>query len=350
MAKHSDQVAAQYFFRRNLLGGGIGMAVLLAIGAALVIGRDSVTSLRKSIRSVGAASTELSQVFQQINSASHTLANNTTQQAAAIQEITTSIEQLDTTTLGAKEQTDLNLALIGDTAGTVKEAGARMEQLTAAMKRIAQNSNQTQRILKTIDEIAFQTNILALNAAVEAARAGEAGAGFAVVAEEVRALAGRAANASRETTALVDQSVAAVKQGGEAVDQVGQAFSKVRDLQSRSHEGIEKLANASTQQAAGLGEIRKACAEVDAHTQSTAAQAEETASQSEELNAQAQSMQDVVMDLVSFLEGRNTAASGAPHGSAPSVVVPSERPAPRSPIAHPDRMETPPPTFHSARR
>jgi methyl-accepting chemotaxis protein len=179
-----------------------------------------------------------------------------------------------------------------------------MSQLTGSMQEISKASQETQKIVKTIDEVAFQTNLLALNAAVEAARAGEAGAGFAVVADEVRNLAIRAADAAKNTADLIEGTVKKVKDGSELVTKTNQEFSKVAESSSKVNELVSEIAAASNEQAQGIGQVNTAVSELEKVVQQNAANAEESASASEEMNAQAEQMKSFVNDLIALVEGK----------------------------------------------
>jgi methyl-accepting chemotaxis protein len=178
-----------------------------------------------------------------------------------------------------------------------------MDELTHSMAEIAKSSEETSKIIKTIDEIAFQTNLLALNAAVEAARAGEAGAGFAVVADEVRNLAMRAAEAAKNTANLIEDTVKKVQGGSSLVDSANEAFTRVSENASKVGGLIAEIAAASSEQAQGIEQVNTAVTEMDQVTQSNAASAEESASASEEMSAQAEQMRSMVGELVALVDG-----------------------------------------------
>ncbi len=180
------------------------------------------------------------------------------------------------------------------------------------MEEISKASEETSKIIKTIDEIAFQTNLLALNAAVEAARAGEAGAGFAVVADEVRNLAMRAADAARNTAELIEGTVKKVNEGGELVATTNEAFTEVAESSSKVGELVGEIAAASNEQAEGIEQVNKAVVEMDKVVQQNAANAEESASASEEMNAQAEQMKAMVDQLVNVVGGAGNGKKNDP--------------------------------------
>jgi methyl-accepting chemotaxis protein len=180
-----------------------------------------------------------------------------------------------------------------------------MVHLTSSMDEISKASEETSKIIKTIDEIAFQTNLLALNAAVEAARAGEAGAGFAVVADEVRNLAMRAAEAAKNTANLIEGTVKKIKEGSEVVQKTNTEFSEVQTSSAKMGELVGEISAASGEQAQGIEQIRKAVTEMENVVQRNAGNAEESASASEEMSAQAGQMKQFVAELVTMVGGSN---------------------------------------------
>jgi methyl-accepting chemotaxis protein len=191
-----------------------------------------------------------------------------------------------------------------ETSGTVvQQANEDMSALTDAMAAISRASEETGRIVKTIDAIAFQTNLLALNAAVEAARAGEAGAGFAVVADEVRNLAMRAAQAAHDTAQLIEGTVEKTKEGAALVGRTNASFAEVTASATKVGTLVAEITSASHQQSQGIGQLNSAVSEMDKVTQQNAASAEESAAAAEELNAQSEEMAGMVADLVVLVDG-----------------------------------------------
>jgi methyl-accepting chemotaxis protein len=206
----------------------------------------------------------------------------------------------------------------------VETAKASMARLDRAMTDISRSSEETSRIIKTIDEIAFQTNMLALNAAVEAARAGQAGAGFAVVADEVRALAMRSAEAARNTTGLIEGTVATIHQGVDVVKIAGSEFTEVADRTLKVGELLREIAIASDEQAQGIEQINRAVVDMDKTVQQNAAGAEQSASASDEMNHQADRVKDIVQDLVAMVGMTKNTPSGAGTDRTQALSPPAE--------------------------
>lgn len=215
-------------------------------------------------------------------------------------------------------------ALMSKTSQVVSTANQSMEQLTASMLEISKASEETSKIIKTIDEIAFQTNLLALNAAVEAARAGEAGAGFAVVADEVRNLAMRAAEAAKNTASLIEGTVKKIKDGSELVKKTSSEFSLVAESSSKMGELVGEISAASAEQAQGIEQINRGIGEMDKVVQQNASNAEESAAASEEMNAQAGQMKIFVRDLAEIVGSNAAGTTGRKKAKKRAVLLKSE--------------------------
>jgi len=247
---------------------------------------------------------QVASASSQVSSAGQSLAGGASQQAASLEETLSSLEEMAGMTKTNADNARQADVLIGETAKIVGAANASMVDLTRSMHEVSDASEETAKIVKTIDEIAFQTNLLALNAAVEAARAGEAGAGFAVVADEVRSLAMRAAEAAKNTAGLIEGTVSKVREGAEVVSRTAQAFAQVTDSTTKVKELVGEIAAASKEQAQGVEQINKAVGEMNQVTQQVAANAEESASASEELNAQSEQMKEIVAEFMALVGGR----------------------------------------------
>jgi methyl-accepting chemotaxis protein len=280
-----------------LVGIGVGLAV--AVWLALNITRP----IQQAISGLKNASDEVASASGQVASASQELAEGASEQAASLEETSSSLEQMSSMTKTNDENAGQADHLVKEGRQDMNKAEQAMNELTTSMNDISTASEETQKIVKTIDEIAFQTNLLALNAAVEAARAGEAGAGFAVVAEEVRNLAIRSAEAAKNTAELIEGTVKKVKDGSNSVGNAGEAFAQVITRNARVGELISEIAAASHEQADGIEQVNKAVAEMDKVTQQTAANAEESASASEEMSAQAEEMGHIINQLALLVEG-----------------------------------------------
>jgi methyl-accepting chemotaxis protein len=201
-------------------------------------------------------------------------------------------------------------SLMSDATVRVEASNAALEALVAAMGSIRTSTGEVARIIKAIDDIAFQTNILALNAAVEAARAGAAGQGFAVVADEVRSLAQRAAEAAKGTAALIEASMANTQAGDQKVAQVSSAMGAITESVGRVKALVDEVSEASRQQTEGIAQVSTALTQMETVTQSTAATAEEGAAASEELSAQAERSTAIVGRLVRLIGAAASSGGG----------------------------------------
>ncbi len=248
----------------------------------------------------------------QVSSASQQLAEGTSQQAASLEETSSSLEEMSSMTRQNADNAGQAKAMMAEAHSIVGKVDSHMESMVQAIEDVTRSSEETGKIIKTIDEIAFQTNLLALNAAVEAARAGEAGAGFAVVAGEVRNLAMRAAEAAKNTSHLIENTIKAVRHGNDLTHQTREAFRENASISRKVQQLVEEITVASQEQAQGIAQVNTAVAEMDKVTQQTAANAEESAAASEELTAQAEQMKIYVKELVKVVSGNG-------HGAAVAV-------------------------------
>jgi methyl-accepting chemotaxis protein len=280
--------------------GGFLVALVLGTVLALTITR----ALKRVIQGLSTASDQVASASTQVSSASHELSEGASEQAAAIEETSSSMEEMASMTRQNAHNAAEADQLIREARKIAAAADGSMSQLTQSMSNITEASEETRRIIKTIDEIAFQTNLLALNAAVEAARAGAAGAGFAVVADEVRNLAMRAAEAAKNTANLIEETMERVQVGSELVRKTNSEFDQVAGTVSRSCELVAEISAACQEQAQGIGQMSSAILQIEQVLQRNALGAEETTAASQEMSAQAEKMKDYVQDLETLVWGR----------------------------------------------
>jgi len=300
--------------RSQALAGAVETAVriisIIAV-AGLVVGaglsyatvRSTNAALKRVTADLSAGAEQITAASGQVSAASQTLAEGSSQQAASQEETSSSLEEMASMTKRNAASASHCNTLMAETKVTIGETARSTEEMSQAIYKIKKSSDETTKIIKTIDEIAFQTNILALNAAVEAARAGEAGAGFAVVADEVRNLAQRCAQAAKETAGKLEESVNNANQGVQVTGRVTDSLQRTVSNVEKVAQLIAEIATASFEQNQGIGQINTAISEMDKVTQSNAGTAEESAAAAEELNAQALTLMEAVASLEQLVGG-----------------------------------------------
>ncbi|MDH5751164.1 MAG: methyl-accepting chemotaxis protein [Deltaproteobacteria bacterium] len=287
---------------------GISAGVLLAtIVLGLFLMRNTMEYLLSSIRGVIEGATESSRVVsaaaQQIAISSQSLASGSSQQASSLEEISATLEEIAGMSRDNAANTR-NASEISTKAHTHSRDGeTAMNRMKEAISQIKDSSDETAKIIKTIDEIAFQTNLLALNAAVEAARAGDAGRGFAVVAEEVRNLAMRSADAARNTTHLIEDSLERAEMGVQVADEMDKSLGAINGAIKELNELIKGVTKASEEQATGVEQVNTSLTQLEQLTQDNAANSEETAASSQELTNQAITLESLVNQLKKITGG-----------------------------------------------
>jgi methyl-accepting chemotaxis protein len=294
----------------------------------------AVDNLQEALAEISGAAEQVASAADQIATSAQSLAQGASEEASTIEEVSSSLHEITsmakTSAASAKEAETLAEAAKSGT----DQGGVKMAQLAEAMGKLKSSADQTAKIVKTIDEIAFQTNLLALNAAVEAARAGDAGKGFAVVADEVRALSIRAAEAAKQTAALIEESVGQTQQGVTMTKDVQETFIDIAKRANRVREVMAEIAAANEQQTLGIEQVNTAVEQMNAVTQQTAASAEESASAAEELTAQATQVKGLVGQFT--LEAGQKSQSAAPSYTPPRLQAkaPSRRlaPSPRAAV------------------
>jgi methyl-accepting chemotaxis protein len=302
--------------------------VVIALIAALIAGatiaffivRGTAAVLVGSVRELTAGAEQVASAASQLSSSAQSLSTGASSQAAALEETSASMEEMASMTRQNAEHSLEGARLMSDVDRRVRDSDQVLSAMIASMKHIQESSLKVSKIIRTIDEIAFQTNILALNAAVEAARAGDAGMGFAVVADEVRNLAQRSAVAAKDTSALIEESISNAEQGNRHVRAVAEAFTTITTSVAQAKQLVDDVSSASKQQTQGIDQVSTAIGQLEQLTQRTAANSEECAAASEELNTQAEVTMTVVTRLQAFVGGK--ASSGAGSSYAPAHTTP----------------------------
>jgi methyl-accepting chemotaxis protein len=255
-------------------------------------------NLEDSIVQVGIAVDQITSASGEISTGSQTLAEATSEQASSLEEIAASLEEISSLTGNNADNAKSGLRLADLAVHAVDEGNTAMAKMNSAMEAILKSSEETSKIIKTIDEIAFQTNLLALNAAVEAARAGEAGKGFAVVAEEVKNLALRSGEAAKNTNVLIDEASQNSEMGSKIVEQVTKSFAEMKEQFAKVKSIVNEISASSDEQAHGVNQISTGVNEMNRVTQQNAANAEESAAAAEELSSQAAELKSMVNQYV----------------------------------------------------
>jgi methyl-accepting chemotaxis protein len=312
----------------------LGLALILACLLTWQIVRSTTRVLRDLASNLDQGATQTASAARQVSAASQTLSSGASEQAASVEETSASLEEISSMIRSTADNAQKAKVLAGE-AHAVAQAGSRtMVEMTQAMAAIDTSSAEVAKIVKNIDEIAFQTNILALNAAVEAARAGEAGAGFAVVADEVRSLAQRSAAAAKETADKIEAAIASSRNGSLSCAKVGESLTQIASKVSSTDSLVGEIAMAAREQAQGIDQINTAITQMDQVTQSNSASAEESASAAEELDAQAASLKDMVGQLRQLVGVAATVTTPVPSPALASHLTvfssqPAARPRPR---------------------
>jgi methyl-accepting chemotaxis protein len=323
---------------------GLSVAVVVSIVMAFTITRSITKPIRRIIDGLTAGSQQTAEAANQVSGASQSLAQGASEQAAGVEETSASVEEMTSMIKQNASNADQAKGLADEANRNAQQGTDAMGKMSAAIDDIKKSSDETAKIIKTIDDIAFQTNLLALNAAVEAARAGEAGKGFAVVAEEVRNLAMRSAEAAKNTSEMIETSVKNSENGVEISQEVGKFLTEIADGSKKVNDLVTEIAAASNEQAQGIDQISTAITQMDQVTQSNAANAEESASASEELSAQAEELSQIVRELQNMVGGTSDQAvthSESSQHKYRSDNSPSQGPAKSAPTTKSNSSSSP---------
>ena len=295
---------------------------VVAVIAGIVIGMFLTRGINRALRAISTTiqqgSEQVAAAAGQVSSTSQSLAEGASEQAASLEETSSSLEEMASMAKRNAENVQQAKELSGQTRVAADTGTNDMQEMKQAMDAIKASSDDVAKIIKTIDEIAFQTNILALNAAVEAARAGEAGAGFAVVADEVRNLAQRSAQSAKETATKIEESIAKSIHGVQISEKVATSLNAIAEKTRKVDSIVAEIATASNEQRQGVDQVNLAVGQMDKVTQSTASNAEETSAAAEELNAQSITLKDAVTELTALVGSSSSSYSSA-HNPMPTA-------------------------------
>ncbi len=295
-ARSTERMALVIYMGMALLGLTIGGLVMVSV-------RKAVQRLGRLTDALAGNSDEVAALSVGVHTSSETLARGSSEQAASIEETSTSSEEITAMTRQNVNDSRAAADVMTEVDQHIRAGNQTLDSMLVSMKEINLSSSRISKIIKVIDEIAFQTNILALNAAVEAARAGEAGLGFAVVADEVRNLAQRSAQAAKDTAGMIEESISNSADGNLKLEELTGVIHAITESASKVKTLVDHVSVGSQEQARGIEQISKAMCLMDRATQDTVMSAQEGASASDKLSAQARSLSEVVVELRDLVEG-----------------------------------------------
>ncbi len=283
------------------------ICILIGFAGTYFITQSIARPMNSMSARIGESAGQVAAASHQLSASASQLSQGSAEQAAAIEETSSTLQEA-ASMMAQNDNNTKQAALFSVQAEeSANKGSAEMKQMMDSIREIKKSSDQIAKIIKVIDDIAFQTNILALNAAIEAARAGEAGMGFAVVAEEVRNLAGRSAQAAKDTTAIIETNIELSNVGVTVAEKVHEALNEITAQSKKVSQLMDEIAAASQEQVQGIEQVSKTMGQVETVTQQNAANAEESASAAEELNAQAESMKQIVRELSELVNGSTAA-------------------------------------------
>ncbi|MFO7931511.1 MAG: methyl-accepting chemotaxis protein [Thermodesulfobacteriota bacterium] len=280
--------------------------VLILTGNFILVGKKLMGRLQIMADNLEGVAGEMGSAARSVAESNRSLAENASTQAASIEETASSLEEMSAKTKGNADNAGQAKQLVSEAKAVVGKVNEHMTGMVSAVEEVSRSSEETGKIVRTIDDIAFQTNLLALNAAVEAARAGEAGAGFAVVAGEVRNLARQAAEAAKNSSDKIENTISVVRKNRELAELTREAFGRNVEISEKIESLVDGIDAASSEQAQGIEEINRAVADMDRVTQQNAAAAEESAGASREMGGYVLNAEKIVHDLNFFIQGKRS--------------------------------------------
>jgi methyl-accepting chemotaxis protein len=319
LMRASSERGASVSSRAHWMAYAFLLAALVLSPFVLLLILRTTRQLRSVAANLAEGAEQITSASSQVASSSQTLAQGASEQAASLEETSASSEEITSMTRKNAENSQSAASVMTEVDQRVTEGNRTLEQMVQSMQEITGSSDKISKIIKVIDEIAFQTNILALNAAVEAARAGEAGMGFAVVADEVRSLAQRSAQAAKDTAALIEESIGKSNEGSQRLEHVATVIRAITESASKVKTLVDEVNLGSQEQARGIQQISQSIAEMDRVTQANAASAEQSASASEEMSAQAEALQTIARELRTLVGGGDESSHMGRHSTPPAA-------------------------------